>query len=90
MKKNVITLKSTKIFIKKENQEAKIIASMVKHKVLTKLNINYVNNYLNVSIDNNLVEYALIALMVKHQSNKLDPNRILGSNPSQGVSTFKI
>ena len=73
---------------KKENQEANLIASKVMHKVLVKLNIDNGNNYLNVSVDNHYVGYALIALKVMRQPNKLGLSRLPGSNPGQGVSTF--
>ncbi len=46
------------------------------------------NNYLNVSIDNNIVEYALVAQRLEQLSNKQCLHRFLGSSPSQGVSTF--
>ena len=73
-----------------KNEKATNVASMVKQKVLTKLNLFRSKEYLNVSVNSNSVENVLIASMVKHQSNKLDPNRILGSNPGQGVSTFSF
>lgn len=78
----------------KNKKRATNVALMVKHKVLTELNNFNVNNYLNISIYDCNVEEASVALMVKHQSNKLGPNRLPGSklylseSPGWGASTF--
>ena len=71
-----------------KNKNATNVASMVMYKVLTKLNCNKGNNYLNVSVNNDNVEGASVALMVMHQSHELGPNRLPGSIPGWGASTI--
>ena len=83
-------------FSENENKKeaTKNVALMIKHKVLAKLNINEGNNYLNVSVNDNNVVDASVALMVKHQSNKLGPSGLPGSklylseSPGWGATTF--
>ena len=79
------------------NKNATFVALKVMQ-ICQDINNSNDNKYLNVSIFNNLVEDASVALKVKHQSNKLGPHRHLGfprrddlyneaSNFSLGAST---
>ena len=74
----------------KKKEATKDVALMIKHKVLAKLNYDKDNNYLNFSTNYNNVVGASVALMVKHQSNKLGPSGLPGSNPGWGATTFNF
>ena len=69
-----------------QNNKFRNIASMVK---LICQDYGYFNqiNYINISIyDSSQRHFAPIASMVKHQSNKLNLPRYLGSNPGRSDS----
>ncbi len=90
---NIFPFDAENIINDKEKEVAVIsrdknVALMVTHKVLTELSNNEDNNYLSVSVDEGNVEGAPVALMVKHQSDKLGSNGHLGSVPGRGVSTI--
>ena len=71
----------------KKIEKAKKVASMAMHLVLARLDNISFNKYINLSVDNSIVECASVALMVMHQSNKLGPSGFPGSIPGWGAST---
>ena len=78
------------INVSKKKENATNVALTVKHKVFTNLD-NYNNsNYINVSFNDNNVEEASVALMVKHQPHELGLHGHPGSIPGWGASTFNL
>lgn len=78
-------LKQTKP--KNRKNATKKVTRMVMHLVLARLDNISFNRYINLSVNNSIVEDASVASMVMHQSNKLSPSGFPGSIPGWGAST---
>ena len=75
---------------KNKEADAQIVASMVIQKVLAELENNNVILYINFSINNYIAEEAPVASMIMHQSNKLGPSGLPGSNPGWSASALSV
>lgn len=68
----------------KKNEKATDVAPMIRH-ILANYDSYYDYNYINFSANNNLAGGAPVALMVRHQSQKLGPSGLPGSSPGWGA-----